>query len=455
MPTLQEETNMNSSNLEITTSPPCPLLSRVIVLVAIAVTCVAFLPRVHAVTPPPDGAYPGANTAEGYNALFSLTNGVYNTAIGDQALHDNTTGSSNTATGKDAMVSNNIGDYNTAAGFGALANNTTGSYNTANGSEALEFGFTGHNNTATGSNTLRNDADGSYNTASGGDALRHNFADNNTATGYQALYLNDAGTQNTATGVGALYSNTSGNYNTATGLSALQSNTNGNSNTADGINALVNNRTGSLNVALGDRAGLNLTTGSNNIVIGAGVLGSAGDANTIRIGKSGTQQRTFVAGIYGKTANGGVGVFINSNGQLGTVQSSAKYKQDIKPMDKASEAILALKPVTFCYKKEIDPEATPQFGLVAEDVEKVNPDLVVRDDQGKAFTVRYEAVNAMLLNEFLKEHRKVQELEATVAEQKKGMQVLTRRLEEQAAEIHKISTKIDLNEAGSRTIASN
>jgi hypothetical protein len=206
---------------------------------------------------------------------------------------------------------------------------------------------------------------------------------------------------------------------------------------------------------LGDRAGLNLTTGSNNIVIGAGVLGAAGDANTIRIGKSGTQQRTFVAGIYGKTANGGVGVFINSNGQLGTVQSSAKYKQDIKPMDKASEAILALKPVTFCYKKEIDPEATPQFGLVAEDVEKVNPDLVVRDDQGKPFTVRYEAVNAMLLNEFLKEHRKVQELEATVAEQKKGMQVLTRRLEEQAAEIQKISTKIDLNEAGSPTLASN
>jgi len=124
-------------------------------------------------------------------------------------------------------------------------------------------------------------------------------------------------------------------------------------------------------------------------------------------------------------------------------------------MDKASEAILALKPVTFCYKKEIDPEATPQFGLVAEDVEKVNPDLVVRDDQGKAFTVRYEAMNAMLLNEFLKEHRKVQELEATVAEQKKEMQVLTRRVEEQAAEIQKISTKIDLNKARSRTIASN
>ena len=123
--------------------------------------------------------------------------------------------------------------------------------------------------------------------------------------------------------------------------------------------------------------------------------------------------------------------------------------------DKASEAILALKPVTFCYKKEIDPEATPQFGLVAEDVEKVNPDLVVRDDQGKAFTVRYEAMNAMLLNEFLKEHRKVQELEATVAEQKKEMQVLTRRVEEQAAEIQKISTKIDLNKARSRTIASN
>jgi hypothetical protein len=412
---------MNSSNLEITTSAVCPLRPPVTVLVAIAAACVALLPRVHAVTPLPDGGYPGANTAEGENALLHLTNGV----------------------------------YNTATGYVALLNNTIGSYNTASGSEALVFSVTGDNNTATGANTLRNNTNGSYNTASGGDALRHNFADNNTATGYQALYLDDAGTQNTASGVGALYNNTSGNYNTATGLGALRSNINGNSNTADGINALSNNRTGSLNAALGDRAGLNLTTGSNNIVIGAGVLGAAGDANTIRIGKSGTQQRTFVAGIYGKTANGGVGVFINSNGQLGTVQSSARYKQDIKPMDKASEAILALKPVTFCYKKEIDPEATPQFGLVAEDVEKVNPDLVVRDDQGKPFTVRYEAVNAMLLNEFLKEHRKVQELEATVAEQKKGMQVLTRRLEEQVAEIQKINTKIDLNEAGSRTIASN
>ena len=193
----------------------------------------------------------------------------------------------------------------------------------------------------------------------------------------------------------SLHSNSTGNNNTATGLSAIASNTTGHDNTAEGYWALVNNTTGSSNIALGANAGLNLTTGSNNIDIGANVLGNAADANTIRIGKPGTQQRTFIAGIYGKTVNGGVGVFINSNGQFGTVQSSARYKQDIKPMDKASEAIFALKPVTFRYKKEIDSEATPQFGLVAEDVEKVNPDLVVRDTNGKPDTVRYDTVNAM------------------------------------------------------------
>src|SRR4029077_10741534 len=151
-------------------------------------------------------------------------------------------------------------------------------------------------------------------------------------------------------------------------------------------------------------AGLFLTTGNNNIDIGNS--GVAAEANTIRIGKSGTQRKTFVAGITGTTVAGGVGVIVGSNGQLGTIVSSARFKEAIEPMDKASEAILALKPVTFRYKKELDPEGIPQFGLVAEDVENVNPALVARDEQGKPYTVRYEAVNAMLLNEFLKEHEK-------------------------------------------------
>ena len=193
-----------------------------------------------------------------------------------------------------------------------------------------------------------------------------------------------------------------------------QSNTTGNFNTATGHGALLNNTTGTGNIALGDAAGLNLTTGSNNIHIGN--LGSAGQANQIRIGTQGTQRSTFIAGIRGTTVPGGVGVVVDANGRLGTVTSSARFKDEIKAMDKASEAILALKPVTFRYKHELDPKGIPQFGLVAEQVEKVNPDLVARDDQGKAYTVRYEAVNAMLLNEFLKEHRKIEEQEATITQ---------------------------------------
>jgi hypothetical protein len=197
--------------------------------------------------------------------------------------------------------------------------------------------------------------------------------------------------------------NTTGSDNTANGGSALFFNTTGSGNTANGFQALYRNATGSSNIALGINAGLNLTTGSNNIDIGN--VGIADEANTIRIGTDGTQTKTFIAGISG-TAVMGTPVKVNAAGQLGTVPSSQRFKDEIRPMDKASEAILALKPVTFRYKKEVDPEGIPQFGLVAEDVEKVNPDLVVRDSEGKVFTVRYEAVNAMLLNEFLKEHRK-------------------------------------------------
>ena len=412
----------------------------------LAFGCLAFLPRVHAVTPAPDGGYPGDNTAEGYTALFNLTNGAYNTAIGCQALHDNTTGSSNTATGDRALYVNTIGGYNTATGFGTLTNNTTGSYNTASGSGALGFNFTGHNNTATGVDALA-DNNGSYNTASGGDALVHNAADNNTATGYQALYTNTFGTQNTGNGFGALFSNIDGSYNTATGLSALLNNTRGNSNTADGINALLSNTTGSLNVALGDRAGANLTTGSNNIVIGAGVLGMAGESHKIRIGKQGTQNGTFIAGIYNVAVTGS-SVVVNSSGKLGVAVSSARFKDEVKPMDDASEAILALKPVMFRYKKELDPEGRPQFGLLAEDVEKLNRDLVVRDSDGKLYTVRYDAINVMLLNEFLKEHKKTEKLEATVAS-------LIATVKEQAAQIQKVSAQLESSKPAPQVVENN
>jgi len=272
----------------------------------------------------------------------------------------------------------------------------------------------------------------------------------NTVLGEDALISNTIGGDNTATGYLALFSNTTGLVNTAVGDEALSSNTTGNYNTAIGSDALALNTTGSNNIGLGIAAGFSLTTGGNNIDIGN--AGVAGDAGIIRIGTTGTQTATFIAGIRGVPISGGVGVGVNSTGQPGVRASSARYKEAIQPMDKASEAILALKPVTFRYKKEIDPDRTPEFGLIAEEVEKVNPDLVARDDQGKPFTVRYEAVNAMLLNEFLKEHRKVEQqrkdFEAARAQQQKQIDALT-------AGLQKVSAQLELSKAEPRTVLNN
>jgi hypothetical protein len=249
----------------------------------------------------------------------------------------------------------------------------------------------------------------------------------NTFLGDDALISNTTGFGNTANGFKALQSNTTGVSNTANGADSLLNNTIGNNNTANGAQALISNTTGRFNIALGFQAGQNLTTGDFNIDIGNG--GVAAEANTIRIGTLGTQTAIYLAGIMGKTVPHSTPVFVNADGQLGTVMSSARFKDEIKPMDKASEAILALKPVSFRYKKEIDPDSTPQFGLVAEQVEKVNPDLVVCDADGKPYTVRYDAVNAMLLNEFLKEHQTVQELKKQVAELTAGLQKVSAQLE--------------------------
>ena len=368
-------------------------------------------PAARAVLPPPapDGGYPGDNTAEGTYALFSLTTGINNTAIGTLALSTVTDGESNTAIGAYALAAN-TGNFNTATGAGVLYRNTTGNENTA----------------------------------SGVDALNHNTIGNfNTAIGVKALFFNTTGTQNTATGESALKSNSTANNNTADGFQVLFHNTTGAGNTAIGYRALLNNN-GSSNIALGLSAGGNLTTGSNNIDIGS--LGGSGESSTIRIGSA--QVRTFIKGISGAAVTGAT-VVVNAGGQLGVAASSARFKHDIHSMDKASEVILALKPVTFHYKADIDPKGIPQFGLVAEEVEKVNPDLVTRDDQGKVYTVRYEAVNAMLLNEFLKEHRKVEQQEATItqvksttakqeatiAEQQKQIEALTTGLQKVSAQV--------------------
>jgi len=434
-------------------------------LAALALACFALSPtaRAQLPSPTPDGGYPGENTAEGDDALFSLTTGTDNTAMGFRALYSNTTAGRNTANGANALYSNTSGDRNTATGSGALYSNTTGIRNTANGVNALVSNTTGNSNTAYGISTLASNTIGNINTATGAQSLASNISgngntangvsallanttgDHNTASGGLALTSNTTGVENTAGGFFALLSNTTGSSNTASGTFVLQDNTTGGGNTAFGFAALQSSTTGSNNIALGSGAGSNLTTSDNNIDIGN--LGVAGESNTIRIGTSGTQTRTFIAGINGAAVMGGA-VKVNAAGQLGTAPSSQRFKEKIQPMDKASEAILALKPVAFRYKKGVDPDRTLQFGLVAEDVEKVNRDLVFRDAEGKVYSVRYEAVNAMLLNEFLKEYR-------TVQQQQKEIDALRAELKEQRAFIQKVNDKVELSTSAPQTVANN
>jgi hypothetical protein len=327
-------------------------------------------------------------------------------------------------------------NQNTVLGDDALLNNT-GMFNTAIGSTAL-LNNTGSYNTATGSNVLLNNTTGFY----------------NTAAGHAALVANTTGSDNTAIGFESLLSNTTGSDNTAIGFLALWNNIGGSNNVALGRWALAFNTTGDNNIAVGANAGFKVTTGSNNVDIGN--VGKPGDANTMRIGKQGTQTNTFIAGISGVTVSTGVPFIVDTAGQLGTTTSSARFKEAIKPMDKASEAILALKPVTFQYKHDLDPEGVPQFGLVAEDVEKVSPDLVARDEQGKPYTVRYEAVNAMLLNEFLKEHRIVQEQAATITQQRKDFEAAIARQQKQidalAGSLQKVSAQLAVNKPAPKTV---
>ena len=386
--------------------------------------------KVQGVLPPPDGGYPGGNTAEGQNALLSLSSGGYNTAVGFVSLRTNTTSSFNTAIGAGALFSN-IADENTAIGAGALLSNTNGDRNTANGAFALFNNTTGTSNTGDGWRALFQNTTGARNTASG----------------RQALLSNTTGFENTAMGSVALQNNTTGNDNTATGFAALNNNTTGALNTANGTGALVNS-TGDLNVALGFAAGVNLATGNNNIDVGN--VGVPAESNAIRIGAqiAVTDQfgvlhpahtATYIAGIRDTTTGiaDALPVLIDSAGQLGTISSSCRFKSKIRPMNQESEPVLALKPVIFHYKN--DRKRTTQFGLIAEEVAKVNPDLVARDRNGEIYTVRYEAVNAMLLNEFLKEHRKVEQLtkdfESKIAHQQKQIEALTAGLQKVSAQL--------------------
>jgi hypothetical protein len=425
--------------------------------VVLGLGCFCLSPLAHALNPPPDGGYPKANTAEGDDALAGLTTGGFNTATGRLALNHNTTASGNTADGEEALRNNN-GDFNTGIGSGALfnnttgrnnsaigesalRNNTTGNDNTANGGAALGSNTTGSNNTATGRQALLDNTTGNYNMASGFKALFSNTTGEfNTATGAGALFFNTAD-ENTATGAAALLNNTTGGFNTAAGSAALFNNTTGAHNTGNGFQTLSNTTTGNDNVALGFLAGNSQTTGNNNVYVGSNILGVAGENNAC-----------YIASIFGQASANGVPVLINSDNKLGTATSSARFKRDIHDMNKASEALFALRPVAFRYKKEIDPTGISQLGLVAEDVEKVNPDLVVRDKEGKPYTVRYDQVNAMLLNEFLKEHSKVEKLEATVAQQHKDFEAAVAELKGQ---IQKVSAQLELTKPSAQTVLNN
>jgi trimeric autotransporter adhesin len=536
------------------TMNPLIQLKEAIPVFLVGLACFALSPVAQALLPPPppDGGYPNGNTAEGDFALFNLTTGFGNTANGASSLFGNTTGEDNTATGINALFNNSTGSDNTASGAAALASNTTGfdntatgmaalvsnttgSQNTATGADALVFNATGHDNTATGvaalfynttgsdntatgaftleSNTvgvnntatgnsalfnnirgfnntatgveaLFGNATGSWNTANGFHALHDNNGHANTATGNNALRDNQTGAQNTATGAGALrmnttgsgstavgfqalvqsdggldtamgwqalWKNTSGTLNTAVGAQALQSNTNGFENTAIGRTALFNSRTARQNTAIGAEA-LESSTGSFNVALGwrAGVRVTTADG-VISIGTEVGENvpgSCYIGNIFGRPSPGGAAVFINSDRKLGTTTSSRRFKEEIKPMERASEALFALKPVTFRYKKEIDPASKPQFGLIAEDVEAVNPDLVVRDKEGKTYSVRYDQVNAMLLNEFLKEHRAVQE-------QQKEIDALKAELKEQRSLIQKVNDKVELDKPAPQTVLNN
>jgi hypothetical protein len=431
-----------------------------LLLITFSLVCLALLPEVQAVVPAPDGAYPNFTTAEGQNALQSLSTGIANTGIGWYSLFAADSGSYNTAVGAGALDLNTA-DNNTAVGVAALLLNTTGSNNTANGVGALVFNNAGGENTATGAFALYSNSSGNFNTATGffalhdnttgsgitsygANALQHNTIGSlNTAVGGNALVSNLDGADNTAIGVNALFNNTTGMDNTATGVNALADNVAGFGNIAIGNNSMANNVGGSLNTVVGDSSGGNLVNGIGNIYIGAIVAPSADESGTIRIADnalpiSGTNSHVFIAGIGGSTVGAAnTPVVINAVGQLGTLPSSARFKKDIESMDKTSEAIYSLRPVTFHYKG--DETNTACSGLIAEEVAKVDPSLILLDKEGKPQTVRYEQINAMLLNEFLKEHRKMEQLrkhfETALARQQQQIEELTAGLQKVSAQL--------------------
>jgi hypothetical protein len=397
----------------------------------ITLTSLGLSPHLQAapqVVPVPDGCYPGFTTAEGCKALQFLGAGAGNTGFGWYSLFSVGGGNFNTGVGAGTLVLNTA-DSNTAVGAAALLLNTSGTENVAVGTDALVFNDTGGFNTAVGTFAMFNNTQGN----------------GNIAVGRHALFANVNGNSNVAVGVSALEDNTSGIENAAVGGAALLSNVDGHDNVAVGQAALSNNTSGFNNIGIGFFGGLSVTTSHDVICIG--VQGQD------------MSNSCFIGQIFGATVPGGTNVVIDSNNRLGNMTSSKRYKENIEPMEEASDALFALKPVKFRYKKEIDPAGASQFGLVAEDVEKVNPELIVRDKEGKAYSVRYDQVNAMMLNEFLKEHRKVGELQAGLAQQQKEFQAIVRHQQKQidalTAGLQKVSVQLEVGKPAQQTVLSN
>jgi Chaperone of endosialidase len=455
------------------------------------------------------------NVAVGTGALTDDTGGSFNVAVGNAALLSNTTGFQNMAIGAEALANNLVGNFNMAIGFRALFMNT-GNRNSAIGAAALRNNEGASDNTAIGSQAMRENTTGEQNTAIGAGALQANTTvGGNTAVGFQALTASETSFGNVALGESALASftgagtTTTNGFNTALGSLSLNAATAGQENTAVGRRSLEFLLTGSNNTIIGWRAGDNYTSDeSGNILIGSGVSGSTGEDNTIRIGSNlsssginisagppsliqaftigsgfqggGIQYLQFFGNVISiapnfSTANGASNAFmggifnqtpvagshfvgVGPNNQLSDLNvSSRRFKKDIAAMDKASEGILALKPVTFHWKNDNTNE--PEFGLVAEEVAEVNLDWITRDDKGEISGVRYETIPVLLLNEFLKEHKKVEEqqasiadLKSTVALQQKDMQVLTAQLKEQAAQIQKVSAQLEASKPAPKVV---
>jgi hypothetical protein len=357
-----------------------------------------------------------SNTATGANALLGNTSGSINTATGFEALLSNTTGSANTATGFSALRQNLSGESNTATGFSALRRNTMGNFNTATGNAALLANTGGSGNTAMGAFALSNSTTASGNTAIGLSALQSATGANNTAVGSNA-------------GFNIRNPTTTGGDNVFIGANAGSNQTSGSSNTAVGAGALSGNTTGENNLAIGQNAGTQIRTGSNNIYIGN--EGFVQDEGVIRIGREGAVNRTLIFGIRDKvpSTQDGITVLVGSRGQLGTTNSSRRVKEDIRDMGAASRGLLRLRPVVFRYRQPAEDGAKRlQYGLIAEEVAEVLPELVAYGSDGQPQTVLYHVLPALLVNELQRQEAELAALRQELAAQAAALAALQSRL---------------------------